>query len=100
MGGPLTSLSFQALDRLGLLLQGEQGVRETVNRHRAVANLYDHKPELPRDGFIAPNASVVGNVTLGERSSVWYGAVLRGDVNHIKIGGASPSVAAVLCDSG
>lgn len=36
--------------------------------------------------FIAPNATVVGNVTLEESSSVWFGAVLRGDGDHIQIG--------------
>ncbi len=89
----------QALDRVGLALQGEQGVRETVSRHRAVANLGSLKPSLPRNGFIAPNATIAGAVELGERSSVWYGAVLRGDVNNIKIGGACgihASVAASL----
>jgi carbonic anhydrase/acetyltransferase-like protein (isoleucine patch superfamily) len=36
--------------------------------------------------FIAPTASVMGDVTLGENSSVWYGAVLRGDMAPIIIG--------------
>lgn len=36
--------------------------------------------------FIAPNATVVGDVTLGENASVWYGAVLRGDMGAITIG--------------
>eukprot|EP01133_Synstelium_polycarpum_P006626 gene6626-7702_t len=36
--------------------------------------------------FIAPNASVVGDVVIGNQSSVWYNTVLRGDVNTITIG--------------
>lgn len=36
--------------------------------------------------FVAPTATVVGDVVLGEGSSVWYGAVLRGDVGSIRIG--------------
>ena len=36
--------------------------------------------------FIAPNATVVGDVTLGENTSVWYGAVLRGDLGSIRVG--------------
>ena len=36
--------------------------------------------------FIAPNATLVGDVTLGENASVWYGAVLRGDMGAITIG--------------
>ena len=36
--------------------------------------------------WIAPNATVLGDVTLGEECSVWYGTVLRGDINRIVIG--------------
>jgi len=43
-------------------------------------------PNLPADCFIAENATIVGDVTLGEQCSVWYNAVIRGDVNFIKIG--------------
>lgn len=39
--------------------------------------------------FIAPNATVVGDVTLGENASVWYGAVIRGDMGAISIGAGS-----------
>lgn len=37
-------------------------------------------------GFVAPNAKVIGNVTLGSQVSIWYGAVLRGDINAITVG--------------
>jgi len=43
-------------------------------------------PDIARANFVAPNATVIGDVTLGEASSVWYGAVLRGDINSIVIG--------------
>ncbi len=36
--------------------------------------------------FIAPNATVIGNVSLGKNSSVWFGAVLRGDTDKISVG--------------
>jgi carbonic anhydrase/acetyltransferase-like protein (isoleucine patch superfamily) len=36
--------------------------------------------------FVAPNATVLGDVKLGPQSSVWYGCVLRGDINSIRIG--------------
>ena len=39
--------------------------------------------------FIAPTATVVGDVVLGEEASVWYGAVVRGDVGAIRIGAKS-----------
>ncbi len=39
--------------------------------------------------FVAPNATVMGRVTLGDQSSIWYGAVVRGDVEKIEIGAFS-----------
>lgn len=44
------------------------------------------RPILGANVYIASNATVIGDVTLGESSSVWYGAVLRGDINRIEIG--------------
>ncbi len=46
-------------------------------------------PSIGKDVFIARSATVVGDVTLGDRASVWYGAVLRGDINRIVIGEGS-----------
>ena len=43
-------------------------------------------PQIPSDCFVAPNATIVGEVTLGEQCSVWFNAVIRGDVNSITIG--------------
>jgi carbonic anhydrase/acetyltransferase-like protein (isoleucine patch superfamily) len=43
-------------------------------------------PELGRGVYLAPTAAVVGDVVIGEDSSVWYGAVLRGDVGKIRLG--------------
>jgi carbonic anhydrase/acetyltransferase-like protein (isoleucine patch superfamily) len=43
-------------------------------------------PDTARATFVAANATVLGDVTLGARSSVWYGCVLRGDINSIEIG--------------
>lgn len=41
------------------------------------------------DYFIAPSATVIGRVTLGRDANVWFGAVLRGDVNRITLGNAT-----------
>jgi carbonic anhydrase/acetyltransferase-like protein (isoleucine patch superfamily) len=46
-------------------------------------------PSLGRDVFVAPGVYVIGRVTIGEQSSVWFGAVLRGDVGTIVIGARS-----------
>lgn len=43
-------------------------------------------PIIPQDCFIAENATIVGNVTMGNQCSIWYSAVLRGDVHYIKMG--------------
>jgi len=47
------------------------------------------KPFYTNDTFIAPTASVIGNVTNWDESSVWYGAVVRGDSHPITIGFSS-----------
>jgi len=44
------------------------------------------QPRLGKNVFIAKTAVVIGDVTLGAHSSVWYGAVLRGDINRIVVG--------------
>ncbi len=44
------------------------------------------EPQIPNSAFIAPNATIVGNVKLGENTSVWFNAVIRGDVCRIEIG--------------
>ena len=43
-------------------------------------------PRIHPTAWVVPDATVIGDVTLGEESSVWYGAVLRGDINRIIIG--------------
>src|SRR5947208_4532978 len=43
-------------------------------------------PRIHDTAYVAPGATVVGDVTLMEESSVWYGAVLRGDINRIIVG--------------
>ena len=48
--------------------------------------LGDKRPEVAESAFVAPGAYVIGAVYLGEESSVWYGAVLRGDTEPIRIG--------------
>lgn len=51
-----------------------------------IRDLKNKKTNIHKDTFIAETASVVGDVTIGEGSSIWYGAVARGDMNFVKIG--------------
>lgn len=43
-------------------------------------------PEFGKDCFLAPNATIVGDVKMGDQCSVWFNAVVRGDVNSISMG--------------
>ena len=43
-------------------------------------------PKMGKNCFIAETAAIIGDVTMGDDCSIWYSAVLRGDVNTIKIG--------------
>ncbi len=44
------------------------------------------KPRIHNSAYIAPTATIIGDVEIEEGASIWYGAVLRGDVSYIKIG--------------
>ncbi len=51
-----------------------------------IANVFGKTPKISTSAWVAPSADVMGDVTLGEHVSVWFGAVIRGDVNDILIG--------------
>ena len=57
-----------------------------VSRHRPVMNLFDKHPWTSPDVFVAPSASVIGAVDINLKSSVMYGAVVRGDLSPVDIG--------------
>lgn len=46
-------------------------------------------PRIAADAFIAPNAVIIGDVEIGSKASIWFGCVLRGDVNRIRVGARS-----------
>ena len=48
-----------------------------------------HRPAVAPDAFVADTARLIGRVSLGPKSSVWYGAVLRADINRIEVGEAA-----------
>lgn len=62
------------------------GGAEIFSSHRSSMMFNGVKPFKTNDTFIAPSATVVGNVTNWDESSVWYGAVVRGDSHPISIG--------------
>ena len=46
----------------------------------------DTSPDISKDAFIAPNATIVGDVEIAAGANIWYGAVIRGDLAPIRIG--------------
>jgi len=54
-----------------------------------VLRFEDREPAVGERVFVAPSAYVVGDVTLGDDVSIWFGAVVRGDVNRVRIGARS-----------
>jgi carbonic anhydrase/acetyltransferase-like protein (isoleucine patch superfamily) len=55
-------------------------------KHMAIYRIGNDTPRIPASAYVAPGATVIGKVTLGEHASVWPGAVVRGDDDAIRIG--------------
>ncbi|MDR2120304.1 MAG: gamma carbonic anhydrase family protein [Tannerella sp.] len=51
-----------------------------------IKSLRGYTPVIGENTFVAENAVIIGDVVIGEGCSIWYGTVLRGDVNSIRIG--------------
>jgi len=59
---------------------------EALTNMSAVISFQGKTPRIHPTAFIAPGSRIIGDVEIGEGSSVWYNCVLRGDVNRIRIG--------------
>ncbi|CAM9306913.1 unnamed protein product [Pylaiella littoralis] len=86
----------RGLDGIGAALETHPYTEQLLPSTRSVG----HKGKVPstaQASFVAPNASVIGDVKVGSGASLWYGAVVRGDVNHVVIGpGSSVGDSAVV----
>jgi len=51
-----------------------------------IKSVRDFTPQIGENSFLAENATIIGDVVIGRDCSIWYNAVLRGDVNSIRIG--------------
>jgi carbonic anhydrase/acetyltransferase-like protein (isoleucine patch superfamily) len=71
-----------------LVLKGNELSNEKIklNKMAYIREVRGFKPQIGENCFLAENATVVGDVVMGEGCSVWFNAVLRGDVNSIRIG--------------
>ena len=73
------------VDRTGSRLTNDIAYMEELSRHRTQLPLYDLKP-ITQNAWVAPNATLVGEVYVSKWATVWYGAVVRGDINAVRIG--------------
>lgn len=69
----------------------------SVAMNESVLSYLEHRPVIGRDVFIADTARVIGRVTIGDASSIWYNCVLRGDINFISIGHHTNIQDATIC---
>lgn len=74
----------QVLDRVGSRMTDDVAYLERYSRHRKLYPLHEIWPSHGRS-FIAPNASLVGEVQVGNNCAIWYGAVLKADKYAIRV---------------
>ena len=73
------------MDRFGSRMCNDVAYTADLSRHRKILPLYDQVPEA-RDAWVAPNATLVGDVFVSKYATIWYGAVIRGELNPVRIG--------------
>ncbi len=60
--------------------------RDTFCTNMLLKTVNGKSPLIPEDCFVAENATIIGDVTIGSSCSIWFNAIIRGDVNSILIG--------------
>ena len=68
-------------------LQGPRKYSEPLSKARNIMNLYELSPINEGMIFLAPNATVIGDVFMGNDIAVWHGSVIRGDMNRVRYPG-------------
>ncbi|KAL0478015.1 gamma carbonic anhydrase GAMMACA2, mitochondrial [Acrasis kona] len=84
--GDMFRTAGEQLATLGTFLKGSHAHKEQLNRHRRVMGFLKSRPAVGSNVFIAPNATVIGKVNVGNGSSIYYNSVVRGDTDAITIG--------------
>lgn len=85
--GPKVRQMGQQVYRRGMALQGASAHEDTMQPSLRCVPISNSKyPRSVLSDWVAPNAVLIGDVTLDEGSSVWHGATLRGDTASIRIG--------------
>lgn len=85
--GPKLRAIGQNLFRTGVAMQGPMGHEDRRVPSMRCIPISDSKfPRLLASDWVAPNATVIGDVNLGEGASLWHGVVVRGDQAAINVG--------------
>jgi len=75
-----------AIDALGISLQGECAYIEKLPVPCTAVKISGKAPDVDQAAFVAPSANVLGAVTLGKGSTVWYASLLKGDTAPVSVG--------------
>ena len=85
--GPMFRKAGQNIFRTGVANQGEYAHEDYAVPSLRCVPISDSKyPKLLDSDWVAPNATVIGDVKLGEGASLWHGTIIRGDTAAITIG--------------
>jgi len=84
--GQKTRIFASSIERLGYRLQRNFAFEENPSRHQTIQSLFDMKPHVGKGAFVAPTASIVGDVEIGAQSAVWYGVTLRAEMFQVQVG--------------
>ena len=76
------------MDRFGSRLSYDVAYEADLSRHRQLLPLYDCVPSV-KNAWVAPNATLVGSVMLSKFATIWYGCVIRAELNPVRIGNFS-----------
>ena len=74
-----------AMDRFGSRMTNDVAYMQELSRHRQTLPLYDIVPQIDQ-AWVAPNASLVGEVIVSKYATVWYNVVIRAELNPVRIG--------------
>ena len=73
------------MDRFGSRLGNDIAYMQDLSRHRQKMPIYDSIPQT-ENAWIAPNATLIGEVLVSKWACVWYGATIRAEINPVRIG--------------
>ena len=74
------------IDAKGSRIQRDIAHLEPYNRHRNILHLYQQHPQILQSAYIASNATVIGDVFIGQNSYLGFGSVAHGEGNAVRIG--------------